>query len=105
MVVVTAEGEPDRVVDQLVVVAGAAGRAAADHAHRVVLLHAHVGAVGRGQAGPAGADRPLVDALAVEIDLRIVRGRAGHGDQRPADLERLGQVGGAVHAVGALDPV
>ena len=102
MVVTAAVGEPDRVVDQLVVVAGATGRAAADHPHRVGLLHAQVRAVGRGQARPAQAGRPLVGELAVQVDLRVVGGRAGHRDQRPADLEGLGQVARPVHALGAL---
>src|SRR5205085_12203508 len=92
VVVVTAVREPDGVVDQLVVVPGAARRAAADHAYRVGLLHAQVGPVRRRQAGPAGADRPLVGQLAVQVDLRLVVSRAGHRDQRPADLEGLGQV-------------
>src|SRR5689334_11445793 len=103
VVVVAAVGEPDRVVDQLVVVARAPRGTAAHHADRVGFLHAQVGPVRGGQAGPAGADRPLVLELAVQVDLRLVRGRAGHRDQRPADLEGVGQVVRAVYAVGALD--
>jgi hypothetical protein len=95
--VVAAVGEPDRVVDQLVV-------AVADHPDRVALFQRDVRAVHRVQAGPAGADRPVPPQLALVVDVQVVRLGAGHHDQRRPDVERLGQVGGEVDARRGLQP-
>ena len=104
VVVVAAEGEPDRPVDELVVVAGGA-LLAADHPHRVVLVHRQVAAVRGRQGVAAGGDRPVVLQLAVDVDLRAVGGCRGDRDDRLADDERLGQRVVPVDAARALHPV
>src|SRR6202044_2120019 len=77
VVVVAAEGEPHRPVDELVVVAGGAFLAAADHPHRVVLLDGQVGSVRGRHGGPAGGDRPVVGELAADVDLSLVGAGVG----------------------------
>src|SRR6202020_3485373 len=91
VVVVAAEGEPDRPVDELVVVPGGA-LGAADHADRVGLLDGQVRAVRSRRDGLTGRDRPGVLQLAVHVDLRVEATRVGYRDDPLADGERLGQV-------------
>src|SRR5215475_1074743 len=98
MVVVAAEGEPDRPWDRDVV-------PGALHLDRVGLLDGEVAAVRRVIARLPGADRPVVAELAVVIDLRPVRGRIRDGDNGRPDGERLAQRVRAVHARRGLHAV
>src|SRR5262252_3410783 len=84
VVVVPAEGEPDRPRNRDVV-------AGALHLDRVGLLDGEVAAVRRLVAWLAGANRPVVAELAVVIDLRPMRGRIRDGDNGRSDGERLAQ--------------
>ena len=98
VVVVPAEGEPHRPRHRDAV-------SRAGHLHGVGLLDGQVAPVRGVVAGPAGADRPVIAEPAVVVDLSTVHRGVADGDQRRADVERLGQGVVTVHARRALHAV
>src|SRR3984957_4486144 len=103
--VIAAERELDGVVDQLVVVTrhpGTHSVAGRVHVHRAAHGEGQVPSVRGVHPGPPGADRPVASQPAVPPDLHVMRGGAGHRDERITDPEVLGQVGPAVDARRAL---